>query len=163
MPTRTDRSHEWLCHLLCTPEGWFTNLWRQKKPSQEHVFVLRPHSLALQCLCPAPQETGERRGDRKRAGNERERDRQTGSLTSYRSVQPLPAPQVRSRSRRFSSRYCSPASPLEMDVVASYHLGPFTPRIKPLACLLLVLPLQRAATVDTKAFKNGLTTQSHEY
>lgn len=63
----------------------------------------------------------------------------------------------------FSSRYCSPASPLEMDVVASYHFGPLTSRIKLLAHPLLAFPLQRAATVDTKAFESGLTAQSCEH
>lgn len=51
----------------------------------------------------------------------------------------------------------------EIDVVASYHFGTLTPRIKSTACFPLAFPLQRAATVDTKGFESGLTAQSHEH
>lgn len=111
----------------------------KKKSSQKHVFALRTHSLALQWLCPAPQENGE---ERERETRESER-RGTGSLTSYRSTHPHPMEVFNhlqfykwgaGPGDGFSSQYCSPCCPLDMDVVASYHLGPFTPRIKLLAC-----------------------------
>lgn len=86
--------------------------------------------------------------------------RGTASLLPYRSVKPVLAPQMRIPGYGFSCKYRSPAPPTKRDVVASYHLRPFTPRIKLKAWSLLVFPLQRAATVDSKAFESGLTAQS---
>lgn len=164
MPTRTGRPHEVTVPPALHSRGIIYQLGKAKKPSQKHVFVLRPRSLALWPLCPAPQETGERREDRKRAGSQRQREEgldpphptEVSDHFQLREWGPGPGD-------GFSSRSCSPASPLEMDVVASYHLGPFTPRIKLLVCPLLAIPLQRAATVDTKAFESGLTAQSREH
>lgn len=79
---------------------------------------------------------------RERETRESER-RETGSLMSYRSIQPHPMAVFNHLQFHkwgpgpgdgFSLQYCSPSCTLVTDVVASYHLGPFTPRIKLLAC-----------------------------
>lgn len=74
MPTRTGRPHEMTVPPALHSRGIIYQLGKAKKLSQKHVFVLRPRSLALWPLCPAPQETGERREDRKRAGSQRQRE-----------------------------------------------------------------------------------------
>lgn len=147
-------------------------LQRDNLPTREGKKTLTETRVCSQASLPCPlavvscssRDWRERREDRKRAGSQRQREEgldpphptEVSDHFQLREWGPGPGD-------GFSSRSCSPASPLEMDVVASYHLGPFTPRIKLLVCPLLAIPLQRAATVDTKAFESGLTAQSREH
>lgn len=117
----------------------------KKKPTKKHSTEtpVCSHSLALQCLCPAPQETGERRGDRKRVQNQREKrdwiphilQKCPTTSTSTGEVQVQKMDLVPSTTLQPLPTLHAPTPDcLEMNVVTSYHLETFTPRIKPPAC-----------------------------
>lgn len=84
--------------------GMTTNLARQKNPRRNTCLFSGLTPLPFSGCVLFLKRLGREGGDRKKEGSQIERERErrgTGSLTSYGSVQPLPAPWVRSRSRRW--------------------------------------------------------------